>query len=85
MGAYRVYLHLDLLDSVPTHGSQRRLIMAFIRSLAEKPYTPGDFTDQDETMRTRQIKIIGRYAVTYWVDDPVKAVMVVEVQPADQL
>lgn len=84
MGAYRVYLHLDLLDSVPTRGDQRRLIMTFIRSLAEKPYTPGDFTDQDETLRTRQIKIIGRYAVTYWVDDPAKAVMVVEVQTADR-
>jgi len=58
--------------------------MTFIRSLAENPHTPGDFTDQDETLRTRQIKIIGRYAVTYWVDDPVKAVMVVEVRPADR-
>jgi hypothetical protein len=44
----------------------------------------GDFTDQDESLRTRQIKIIGRYAITYWVDDPVKAVMIVGVRPADQ-
>jgi hypothetical protein len=58
--------------------------MSFIRSLAENPRLPGDFTDRDDSLRTRQIKIIGRYAITYWADDPAKAVMVVGVQPADR-
>jgi len=58
--------------------------MSFVRSLAANPYAPGDFTDQDESLRTRQIKIVGRYAITYWVDDPVKTVMVVGVRPADR-
>lgn len=84
MEAFAVYLHVDLLEVVPNRGAQRRLIMNFIRSLADNPYTPGDFTDQDQSKRTRQIKIIGHFAITYWVDDPVKVVMVVEVQPADR-
>jgi len=84
MGAFSVYIHLDLLEVVPTRGEQRRLLMRFIRSLADNPYTPGDFTDKDDSLRTRQIKIIGHYAITYWVDDPVKAVLVVGVQPADR-
>ena len=84
MGAYAVYLHLDLLEVVPGRGEQRTLIMSFIPSLAENPCTRGDFTDQDVSQRTRQIKIIGHYAITYWVDDPVKAVMVVGVRPADR-
>ena len=58
--------------------------MRFIRSLAENPNTRGDFTDRDESLRTRQIKIIGHYAITYWLDDPVKSVMVVGVAPADR-
>ncbi|MCL4176634.1 MAG: hypothetical protein KJ072_02665 [Verrucomicrobia bacterium] len=58
--------------------------MSFVRSLANNPFTPGDFTDQDDSLRTRQIKIVGHYAVTYWVDDPVKTVMEVGVQPADR-
>jgi len=58
--------------------------MSFIRSLAEHPRAQGDFTERDESLRTRQIKIIGQYAVTYWVDDPVKAVMVVGVQRAQR-
>ena len=84
MGAYSVYLHLELLEVVPARGEQRRLIMSFVRSLADNPHTRGDFTDRDESLRTRQIKIIGRYAVTYWVDDPVKAVMIVSVDVADR-
>jgi mRNA-degrading endonuclease RelE of RelBE toxin-antitoxin system len=84
MARYDVYLHSDLLDSVPTRGEQRRKIMAFVRSLADQPHTPGDFTDVDPSQRTRQIKIIGDYAVTYWVDEPVKTVMVVGVRPADR-
>jgi len=58
--------------------------MEFIRSLAEHPHLPGDFTDQDDGLRTRHIKIIGHYAITYWADDPVRAVMVVDVRSADQ-
>jgi mRNA-degrading endonuclease RelE of RelBE toxin-antitoxin system len=84
MKPYAVCLHLELLEMVPSRGEQRRLIMSFIRSLADNPYTPGDFTDKDQGLRQRQIKIVGRYAVTYWVDDPVKTVMVVDVQIADQ-
>ncbi len=84
MESYSVYLHFDLLEVVPGRGEQRRLIMNFIRSLADAPHTLGDFTDRDESLRTLQIKIIGHYAITYWVDDPVKAVMVVGVRPADR-
>jgi len=58
--------------------------MEFIRSLAGDPYKPGDFTDKDATLRLGQIKIVGQYAITYWVDAPVKAVMIVDIQPADK-
>ena len=41
-------------------------------------------TDKDASLRIRQVKIIGKYAITYWLDDPVKSVMVVAVHPADR-
>ena len=84
MEPYRIYLHVELLDAVPARGEQRKLIMEFVRSLAEAPHSLGDFTDLDSEQRPRQIKIIGRHAITYWVDDPVKAVMVVDVRSADR-
>lgn len=84
MEPYAIYIHLDLLEVVPARGEQRTKIMNFIRSLFEHPRTPGDFTDQDASLRTRQIKIVGHYAITFWVDEPVKTVMVVGVKPADR-
>ena len=84
MEPYAIYIHLELLEAVPARGEQRKKIMRFIRSLGEHPHTPGDFTDQDESLRTRQIKIVGHYAITFWVDEPVKTVMVVGVKPADR-
>ena len=84
MGPYAVYVHLDLLESVPGKGEQRRQIMSFIRSLAENPHFVGDYTDRDESLRIRQIKIISRYAITYWADDPAKSVVIVGVRHADR-
>jgi len=84
MASYAVYLHIDLLEAVPKSGTQRRRIMDFIHGLRERPRTEGDYTDKDASLRIRQIKIIGDYAITYWLDDPVKIVMVVDVRLADR-
>ena len=77
-------MHLDFLDGMPKTGIQRRRIMDFIYSLRDSPYTTGDFTDKDASLRTRQVKLIGDYAITCWVDSPVQAVMVADVRRADR-
>jgi hypothetical protein len=83
MEGYRVYLHLDLIEALPGQSRQKRRILAFLRWLEQRPFAPGDFTDRDASLRVREIKIIGDYAVTYWADHPAKAVMVVDIQKAD--
>jgi hypothetical protein len=77
-------MHVGLLDAVPKSGLQRKKIMEFIQSLREHPGTRGDFTDKDASLRERQIKVVGDYAITYWLDAPVKIVMVVDIRPADR-
>jgi hypothetical protein len=84
MARYAVYLHFELLAVMPKRGAQPQKILRFIQSLAENPFIEGDFTDQDETSRTRQIKIIGDHAITYWADHPAKTVMIVDVALADK-
>ncbi len=83
MRPHDVYMHSSLLEVVPKSGVQRRNIMDFIYHLRQHPDTPGDFTDRDALLRDRQIKIVGDYAVTYWLDAPVRIVMVVDVRLAD--
>ena len=84
MEPYQVYLNIDLLNAVPRSGRQRQEIMKFIYTLRDQPRTKGGYTDKDASLQIRQIKIIGDYAVTYWLDDAVKSVMVVDVRPADK-
>jgi mRNA-degrading endonuclease RelE of RelBE toxin-antitoxin system len=84
MAPYAVYLHFELLEVIPKRGAQQQKILHFIQSLSENPFMEGDFTDKDKIGRTRQIKIAGDYAITYWVDHPAKAVIVVDVALADQ-
>ena len=84
MARYAVYLHFELLDIVPKRGRQQQKILRFIQSLAENPFTEGDFTDKDESLLQRQIKIIGDYAITYRADHPAKSVLVMDISPADQ-
>ena len=84
MPDYEVYMHIGLLDAVPKIGAQRRRILDFVNSLRETPGVLGDFTDKDASLRERQIKVIGDYAITFWVDSPVKIVMVVDVSLADR-
>ena len=84
MEPYQVYLNIDLLEAVPRSGRQRRLIMKFIYSLRDRPRTKGDYRDKNASLQIRQVKIIGDYAITYWPDDAVKSVMVVDVRSADR-
>jgi len=80
---YAVYLHLELLEVIPKNSVQGRRILKFTRSLADDPFRDGDFTEKAASLRSLQIKIVGDYAVTYWVDHPVKSVMVVNICVAD--
>jgi hypothetical protein len=58
--------------------------MDFIRGLATAPNSRGDFTERDASGRELDVKIVGRYAVTYWTDHAVKEIKVVDVRPADK-
>lgn len=81
MTHYEVYLHVDLFDMMP-RGTQRRKIMEFIRVLQTQPNILGDHMESDRSYRILKTKVVGKYAVTYWLDDPAKAVVITKVQPA---
>ena len=57
--------------------------MEFVRWLGEHPFIQGDYTESDEVGQRREVKIVGRYAVTFWADHAVKEVKVTNIQIAD--
>jgi hypothetical protein len=80
---YDVFFHSDFLEIVPAKGIQRERILRFLRDLAAKPQSSGDFTDRDQSQRTLQIKVIGNFSLTWWVDDAARAIMIVAIGSAD--
>jgi len=68
---------VEALQAVP--WAQRVRVSRFIDSLAADPIRVGDYSEKDETDRTVQIKVIGRFAVAYWSDDAVGEVRVVDI------
>jgi hypothetical protein len=56
--------------------------MDFVSSLAEDPHSRADYTEPDPSGRTLEVKIIGRHAITYWLDHAVKEVKIVYLQPS---
>ncbi len=83
MSAYDVYIHADLLDRMPKAEGDQAAIMKFIRALATQPHACGDFTEKDTALRPQQVKVIGSHAITYWTDNAVRKVMVVDIGNAD--
>ena len=70
MRAYAVFINEQALAAAPRSGTQRETVMRFVRSLADNPNTAGDFPEKDNTGRIIQVKVIGRYAVTFWAIMP---------------
>jgi hypothetical protein len=83
MRPYTVFINEGALSTAPRSGKQRQETMDFIRSLASNPDCPGDFSEKDESGRIAQVKIVGRFAITFWPDHAVREIKVTHIKPAD--
>lgn len=84
MRPYTVFINEQALAAAPRSGTQLESVMRFIRALADNPNTTGDFTEKDNANRVLQVKIIGRYAVTFWADHAVSEIKVTHIKSADK-
>lgn len=82
---YAVFLRSEAIDALhslqPRH---RKVVGAFIDSLAMDPFTEGDYNSPDSTGRAIGIKILGAVAISYWADHPVKEIKVIDIRSADR-
>lgn len=84
MQPYAVYINEAALAFALRSGSQHTMVMRFVASLAENPFAAGDFSEKDDAGRTVQVKVVGRFAVTFWADHAVSEVKVTHIKPADK-
>lgn len=59
------------------------MVMEFVRSLASNPFARGDFSQRDASGRIVEVKLIGRYAITWWADHAACEVKVTHIKPAN--
>jgi hypothetical protein len=84
MRAYAVYINEQALAAAPRSRIERERVMKFIRSLADSPDTVGDFAEKDQAGRTIQVRVIGRYAITFWADHAVSEIKITHIKSADK-
>ena len=80
MPRYKVFTQLDASNAIPRSGRQRQKILAFLASLQEFPLASVDYINQDASSSDQHVKYIDDYSITYWIDEAIKAVMVVDIQ-----
>jgi len=83
MPDYQVMITRDVLLLDKPGRRERAQILRFLDDLAADPFQEGDFQDRDDDGRIVQIKIIARFALTFWADHAAKEVRVTQVTEAD--
>jgi len=83
VASYRVMLTSEVLLMDKPGRRERKSILHFLDHLASDPFQEGDFQENDNDGRVVQIKIIGRYALTFWADHAAREVRVTEIAEAD--
>ena len=84
MTPYRIFADIEVINTLRTiRLAQRKKIAEFFEDLKVSPETPGDYSEKADSGRQFQTKVIGKWAVTYWTDHPVKEVKVEKLARAD--
>ncbi len=83
MDPYQVLITPETL-SLPTPSARdRQRLLSFFDSLSHDPFQRGDYEEYDAVGRSVQIRIIGRYALTFWADHAVRGVKVTRIETAE--
>ena len=84
MAPREAYVHWDVISSIPRRSPKRRQVIEFIKNLGEVSHLGGDYQEYDEVeQRLCEVSIIGGLELTWWIDDPVNQVKIIQSRPAD--
>ena len=84
MRPYKVLITHEALSLSRPSVQDRQKVLSFLESLCSDPFQKGDYEERDQVGRPVQIKIIGKYALTFWADHSVSEVKVTRIEKADR-
>lgn len=77
--SYTVFLRRPASEALNMSASRRKAIERFIDYLGENPFDEGDFPETDESGRKVFCKVIRDFAVTYYPDNAVEELKILEI------
>lgn len=81
MNAYEIVAPLTVFEVLRAlRRPERRMIEDFLLRVAHHPSLAGDFEAPAEDGRIHQVKILGEWMVSYWVDDAVREVRITSIE-----
>lgn len=70
---YNVVINIDALESLPSSGKRRELVLSYVRGLSWSAHIRGDIHFEDDlSKRPYEVSIVAGFAITWWVDAPVE-------------
>jgi hypothetical protein len=77
-----VFVVDDTVMAVFTDRSRRERddLLKIFQALAESPYQTGEWRQKTKSGRELQVKRFGKWLVTFWLDDPVREMRIVDVK-----
>ncbi|MBK1832400.1 hypothetical protein JIN77_16825 [Verrucomicrobiaceae bacterium R5-34] len=79
--SYRVLIDIDCLTVLPKSGKRRDEVISFCSRLADNLYDDSDFQiTEPESRRVVEVSVRFGFAITWWVDVPVKRVVVIDIR-----
>ena len=77
---FRVLIDIACLDILPKSGKRREEVLDFCSRLVDVPYEASDFqVVEPSSLRSVEVSEVAGYAVTWWVDAPVKRIIVIDI------
>jgi hypothetical protein len=79
-----VFDETALRSLLAVRGSRRReKVLDVITALAKNPFLEGNFSAMDHTGRPVQLRVVGRFVLSYWPDHGAKELRIIDIQPVE--
>lgn len=80
---YKVVIDLDAIESLPKSGRRRDEVITFLKWLSTTTRPRGDIRFEDRiSQRIYDVSFVAGFTVTWWIDDPVESIRIVDIRPA---
>ena len=80
MREFRLIADLSVLDLLHRAKPRERAeLLGVFHQLLRDPHQPGDWRARDASGREVEVRVFGRWQITFWIDSPVWEVRVNEV------